>query len=110
MELEVTATQAKELLAAGALLIDVREQVEWIAGHAPEATHIPLGFIPQAIANLPREEKVVVICRSGNRSMHAVMAMKEAGIDAVNLSGGMHAWQVAGFKVEAEGGEIGAVI
>lgn len=110
MELEVTAQQAKELIGQGALLIDVREQVEWISGHAPEASHVPLGYVLEAIPNLPRDEKVVVICRSGNRSMHAVMAMREAGIDAVNLAGGMHAWHEAGYVVQAEGGEPGIVI
>lgn len=110
MELEVDPHEAKSLLAQGALLIDVREQVEWISGHAPEATHIPLGFIGQSLNNLPRQEKIVVICRSGKRSMNAVMAMREAGLDAVNLAGGMHAWRDAGFTVEAEGGAPGLVI
>lgn len=108
MELEVTPQQAKELIAQGAHLIDVREDVEWIAGHAPEAVHIPMGLL--SLNNLPSEGKIIVICRSGNRSMHATLAMREAGLDACNYEGGMHAWQSAGGVVQAAGGEPGVVI
>lgn len=108
MELEVSAQQAMEMLKQGAHLIDVREQVEWVAGHAPEAIHIPMGLL--SLDNIPTDEKLVVICRSGNRSMHATMAMREAGLEAYNFAGGMHAWQAAGGVVEAAGGEGGVVI
>lgn len=107
---EVSAAEAKKLVDQGALLVDVREQVEWISGHAAAATHVPLGYILQSLGNFPRDEKVVVVCRSGNRSMHAVVAMREAGIDAYNLAGGMNAWESAGGDVIAAGGERGVVI
>lgn len=110
MEIEVDAGQGMAMVEAGALLIDVREDVEWISGRAPQATHIPLGFILQSLGRMPKEEKVVVICRSGNRSMHAVVAMRQAGIEAYNLAGGMKAWQAAGGEVIAEGGATGIVI
>lgn len=108
MELEITAQQARQWLSEGAVLIDVREQVEWVAGHAPEAIHIPMALL--SLNNLPTDEKIIVICRSGNRSMHATMAMREAGLEAYNFAGGMHAWQAAGGVIEAAGGEHGVVI
>lgn len=108
--LEVTAADARAWVDQGALLVDVREQTEWISGHAAAASHVPLGFMLQSLGNFPRNEKVVVVCRSGNRSMHAVVAMREVGIDAYNLAGGMYAWQAAGGDVVAEGGAQGIVI
>lgn len=108
VELEITAQQAKEWMAQGAHLIDVREDVEWIAGHAPDAVHIPMGLL--SLQNLPQEGKIIVICRSGNRSMHATMAMREAGLEAYNFAGGMYSWQSSGGAVIAAGGEPGVVI
>lgn len=98
------------LLASGAVLIDVREQNEWDAGHAPHAVHIPLSRLSQEIPVLSTHRPVVVVCRSGRRSAAAVSHLRTAGIHAVNLDGGMHAWQLAGADIVAAPGLTPTII
>jgi rhodanese-related sulfurtransferase len=101
---------AFDLLAAGAALVDVREMDEWQAGHAPQAIHIPLSQLGTAAGSPERATPLVVICRSGRRSDHAVSQLCSAGFQAFNLAGGMHAWQQAGGAVVREDGTPGTVI
>ena len=92
----------------GVVLLDVREQDEWDAGHAPGALHIPLGDLrPEMI---PADTAVMCMCRSGGRSGNATSMLRAAGIDAVNVSGGMNAWSVAGLAVVRDDGQPGTVI
>jgi rhodanese-related sulfurtransferase len=58
---------------------------------------------------LPRDRKVVVVCRSGNRSAHATNMLRGAGVDAVNLDGGLHAWSAVGLPLVTDGHEPGRV-
>jgi rhodanese-related sulfurtransferase len=83
-------------------LLDVREVDEWVAGHAPEARHIPLGDLGMRSGEIPAEQTVYVICRSGNRSAHAAHALNGAGWHAVNVAGGMHEWEAAGRPMVSE--------
>lgn len=83
-------------LPDNARLLDVREQDEWNLGHAPHASHIPLGDLPSRLTELPEQRPLHVICRSGGRSGRAVAFLRANGVDAVNVSGGMLAWQAAG--------------
>lgn len=98
---DYTPQQARDEVAAGALLIDVREQLEWDAGHMLGAQLIPMGEIPQRIADLPRDRKIIFTCRSGNRSGHIkdYMIDDHGYTDVHNLLGGIVAWQVAGLPV-----------
>jgi len=105
----VTPTAAKEMVDDGALLLDVRESQEWNAGHAAVATHIPAGSVPGRLNRLSKERKVVVVCRSGNRSSQVVRLLKSNGYDALNLSGGMNAWQRAGLNIVDRKGRPGRV-
>lgn len=89
---------------AGAWLLDVREPDEWVAGHAPEARHIPLGELTLRSAEIPADQTVYVICRSGSRSAHATHALNGAGWHAVNVAGGMHEWEAAGRSMVSETG------
>lgn len=95
----LTGQEAVELVRSGAALVDVREKSEWNAGHAPQATHIPLVEVSQADRRLPTAKQIVVVCRSGNRSRSATKALRQMGLDAINLRGGMRAWQAAGGSV-----------
>ena len=106
----VTAEAALDMLASDAVLVDVREMDEWTAGHAPMATHIPLSELGSAAAGLSRTTPMIVICRSGRRSDHAVTALSQAGYNALNLIGGMQAWQQAGGAVVRDDGTHGTVI
>ena len=106
---DVTAEEATRLLRDGALLVDVRERAEWEAGHAPRAKHHPLGRLHASMPSLPDHRTLVVVCRSGNRSGRATRMLRKAGFDAVNLRGGMHAWQAAGGGVVSTRGGRGRV-
>ena len=105
----VDAAEARSLVSDGAVLLDVRENSEWNAGHAPQAEHLPLGRIREASKKVRDGKRVVVVCRSGNRSRHATKSLIAMGYDAVNLSGGMYAWSRAGGQVVDRTGRVGRV-
>jgi adenylyltransferase/sulfurtransferase len=93
----LTPTALQALLGASGsaapLLVDVREPYEFDAGHLPGALHIPVGELPQRIAQIPPDSAPVFICRSGGRSLAACKLALAAGIAApANLEGGMLAW------------------
>jgi rhodanese-related sulfurtransferase len=100
--------QASEVAAAsvpdGAWLLDVREDDEWAAGHAPDARHIPLGELSARAAEVPQDQAVYVICRSGVRSARAAQALAAAGWDAINVAGGMQDWAAAGRPMATDSG------
>jgi len=98
---EVTAEEARAEVAAGTILLDVREQDEWDAGHAPDARLLPLSELQQRVAEVPTDARVLVVCHSGMRSMRATAFLRHSGVDAVNVTGGMLAWTAAGGPVEA---------
>ena len=91
-------------LPAGVFLLDVREDDEWAAGHAPEAVHIPVGTLNERAAEIPQDRDVYVICRSGARSAYAAQALVGAGWQAVNVADGMTGWAVAGRPMVSETG------
>lgn len=97
-------------LADDAVLLDVREQDEWDAGHAPNSVHVPLGQISDRIAEVPEGRPVAVICRGGVRSLKGGDALVAAGVDAVSVAGGMQAWAAAGKPVVTDAGTAGDVI
>ena len=91
-------------LPAGAFLLDVREDDEWAAGHAPDAVHVRLGELGTHVAELPHDRAVYVICRSGTRSAYAAQTLAGGGLSAVNVSDGMTGWAVAGRPMVSEDG------
>ena len=99
---QVSARAAQALVEAGALLLDVREPDEWRTGHAPGATLMPMASVRDRHGDLPRDRRVVVMCRSGGRSAAVTDSLLAAGFDAVNLAGGICAWSAAGLPVTTE--------
>jgi rhodanese-related sulfurtransferase len=91
-------------LPAGVYLLDVREDDEWTAGHAPDAVHIRLADVPARSAELPRDRELYIICRSGRRSAYAAEGLLAAGLNAVNVADGMTGWAVAGRPMISENG------
>jgi rhodanese-related sulfurtransferase len=87
-----------------AWLLDVREDDEWAAGHAPGARHIPLGELGARAGEVPQDELIYVVCRSGNRSGRAAQALAGAGWQTVNIAGGMQDWHAAGRPMVADSG------
>jgi rhodanese-related sulfurtransferase len=99
--------------ANDAVILDVREDDEWAAGHAPGAIHIPLGDLPSRLAELAEAGNgagpVAVTCRGGGRSSRAVAWLTQQGYDVANLEGGMKAWHAAGKPMVAEGDQAPGV-
>jgi rhodanese-related sulfurtransferase len=91
-------------LPVGVFLVDVREMDEWTAGHAPEAVHVPLGELGARAAELPRDQEVYLICRSGARSAYAAQVLAGQGWNTVNVADGMTGWAVAGRPMVSESG------
>lgn len=81
-------------IASGAVhLIDVRSVSEWNDGHIPQATHQFLGKLPTTLRAIPRDKPVVTQCQSGMRSAVAASLLVGAGIEVINLAGGINAWK-----------------
>jgi rhodanese-related sulfurtransferase len=95
----VNVAEALELVEGGALLLDVREDNEWESGHAAKATHVSLSEVPDHLDDLADVQLIVCVCRSGARSGRAAAFLVEQGHDAVNLEGGMLAWNAEGEPV-----------
>lgn len=91
-------------LPDGAFLLDVREDDEWAAGHAPQAVHIPVGALSARAGELPQDRELYVICRSGARSAYAAQALAGAGWKTVDVADGMTGWAVAGRPMVSETG------
>jgi hydroxyacylglutathione hydrolase len=100
----ITPEQARELIAQGALVIDVRQPDEWMSGHIPQAELIPLDGIylfGKALADQPKDRDVILVCEMGQRSLVAAEIALVAGYQRVhNLVGGMNAWRRRGLPLE----------
>ena len=83
------------------MLIDVRQPDEYEAAHVRTARLMPLHEVPDHVGELPVDQEVVVMCRSGARSAMASEFLIENGVSAVNLAGGILAWVDAGHEVVA---------
>jgi rhodanese-related sulfurtransferase len=104
---EISPAEAVDLVRDGAILLDVREQDEWDAGHAPQALHLAMSELNARVEELPRDVRLVCVCHAGGRSSRVAQALNQAGWQAVNLSGGMRAWQFAGLPVVDAAGNPG---
>ncbi len=79
-------------------VIDVRQMEEIAQGTVPKAEALPLHTLPARVQDLSKEEKLVVVCRSGARSAQACMFLQQQGFSNVyNLRGGMMGWVQSGF-------------
>ncbi len=97
---EVSVAQAAALQDEGAFIVDVREPSEWEQGHIEGATLISLGQLLQRSGELPTDQTIVVVCRSGNRSAQARDILETAGFTNVtSMSGGMNDWQAEGYPL-----------
>ncbi len=97
---EISVAQAYEKREAGAFILDVREPSEWNEFHVPGATLIPLGQLADRVNEVPRDQEVVVVCRSGNRSQQGRDILQQAGFTQVtSMAGGVREWQAAGYPI-----------
>jgi len=104
---DLPATAVEDLDPA-ALLVDVREDDEWAAGHIEDALHIPMSrFIATLAATpqvLPTDAPIVVVCAVGARSAQVTTWLNQHGYQARNLIGGMHAWDAARRPMSSDTG------
>ncbi|PRD64874.1 rhodanese-like domain-containing protein [Malikia granosa] len=99
---EVCPTTTRRLVGEGALLVDVRErsEIDALAFDVPELVVMPLSEFEQRYSELPRDRELVIVCRSGNRSLKATYFLMYQGYSRVsNMSGGMVKWLSKGFPV-----------
>jgi rhodanese-related sulfurtransferase len=107
---QISPADAVELLNGDAVLLDVREQHEWDAGHAPQARHLAMSELADRISEIPPDAAVICICHAGGRSAAVSDALTRAGFNALNVEGGMAAWEAGGLPVIDHAGNPGAVI
>lgn len=97
----ITVDQAYELYQDGALVLDVRTYEEWDDYHAPNTVLIPLDELENRLNVLPKDEQIVVICRSGNRSQVGREILRANGFEQVtSVNGGLKDWRAAGYPTE----------
>jgi adenylyltransferase/sulfurtransferase len=91
--LEIDVTAAAQLLQAGGLLLDVREDSEVATCRVEGSRHIPMGQIPGHLGTLPRDQPILVLCHHGGRSMRVTQFLRANGFGQVtNVAGGIDAW------------------
>ena len=100
----IANTKAREEVEAGAKLIDVREPHEWDEAHLEDAVHVPQGELLERIGDVAPDhsERIVLYCRTDNRSSRAADALQDLGYENVSvMRGGIVSWQDDGFPVVA---------
>lgn len=96
---EISVSEASAMREAGAFILDVREPEEWNESHIPGATLIPLGELASRVNEVPKDQEIVVVCRSGNRSAQGRDILLAAGFEQVtSMAGGINQWKAAGFE------------
>src|SRR5687768_18103918 len=103
MPQQVPTVSAAEL-PEDAVVLDVREDDEWVAGHIEGATHIAMGDVPARLDDLPEGDPLYVTCRGGGRSPRVAARLNQNGYDAVNVGGRMGDCHAAGRPTESETG------
>ena len=99
--LEAISAKALAKKLDAVYLLDVRGQSEWREGHIPGAHHRPLGQVAAHLAELPRDQRIVVQCGTGLRSQIVASLLQKVGFTRVsNLDGGIDAWKDAGLPLE----------
>ena len=99
----ITPAMATQMInQQDALILDIRQDNEYVDGHIVNSTHIPLSFLNDRLGELDKHKNkpVIAVCRTGHRSSAACSTLKKAGFESVyNLSGGVIAWQNANLPL-----------
>jgi hydroxyacylglutathione hydrolase len=84
------------------LVLDVRGEDEFAAGHIPGSLHVPYGELPRRLAELPREQTIATVCKGGKRSGLAASVLQREGFETIHVArGGVGTWQREGRPVKA---------
>lgn len=96
-----TATAQRMLQEGNVTLLDVRTKEEYAAdGRIEGAVLIPLATLDASLSQLDAKKRVLVYCRSGNRSVSASRILADKGFEVYNLKGGIGAWKSANLPVQ----------
>jgi rhodanese-related sulfurtransferase len=95
----VNVDEAYQLYQDGTFVLDVRTPEEWNEFHAPNTTLIPLDELASRVNELPKDQPIVVVCRSGNRSQAGRDILAQAGFNATSMNGGLNEWRASGHPV-----------
>jgi rhodanese-related sulfurtransferase len=99
--IEISAAQAYDKYQQGALFLDVRSQEEWSQARIPNSLSLPLDVLTNHLDELTRDRDIVVVCSLGLRSKEGVTILRGAGFPRAScMSGGLQAWQAAGYPLE----------
>jgi rhodanese-related sulfurtransferase len=99
---EVCPTSAKKLIEKGYMLLDIREkfEVENLAFDVSKIMYIPLSELVERYVEVPRDEKIIVVCESGERSWRAVSFLQDLGFtNLLNMKKGLEKWVQKGFPI-----------
>ena len=95
----VSVDEAHQLYEEGTFVLDVRTPEEWNEFHAPNTTLIPLDDLASRVNELPKDQPIVVVCRSGNRSQAGRDILLQAGFNVTSMNGGLNQWRDSGYPV-----------
>ncbi len=93
----VSVDKAHQMYQDGTFVLDVRTPEEWNDFHAPNTTLIPLDELAARVNELPKDQPILVVCRSGNRSKTGRDILVQAGFNATSMEGGLNAWRDSGY-------------
>jgi len=95
----VSVEEAHQMYEEGAFVLDVRTAEEWNEYHAPNTTLIPLDELAARVNELPKDQPIVVVCRSGNRSQTGRDILLQAGFNATSMNNGLNVWRDSGYPI-----------
>jgi rhodanese-related sulfurtransferase len=96
---EIDLDELERRIVGNPVIIDVREEDEFIEARIDGVLHIALGTVPERLSEIPTDVPVLVVCALGGRSARAVEFMRANGIDATNIAGGTLGWIESGRPV-----------
>lgn len=97
---EISVDEAYQLFQNDEYILDVRQPEEYEAGHIPGSVLIPLDILESRLSEIPKDNVVVVVCRSGNRSATGRDILLNAGFPNVtSMAGGMNQWIIKGYEI-----------
>jgi rhodanese-related sulfurtransferase len=99
LPVSVSVDEAYQMYQDGTFVLDVRTPEEWNEFHAPNTTLIPLDELASRVNELPKDQPIVVVCRSGNRSQAGRDILTQAGFEATSMTGGLNEWRSSGHPV-----------
>lgn len=107
---EIDVSSAYEAQQTGTPIYDVREANEFVSGHAEGAISLPLSELGERHSEIPTDQEVLLICKSGGRSGQACQALEAAGYTVTNVTGGSLDWKARDLPFVSENGNEPDVI